>query len=248
VDPAGAFIVLLSSNRQPKQIPLPIALAAIEFMHRILPDDLTLPLLWSGLFVNASKVTLTLFIYPDAMDVFFDLLDDVFTSAPGLVGLGCLLGGLVFLAFGAVNLRSAFKARSWVEGNARILSVGVKEHIYKNERSYSVDIKYEFDAAGQVYTGDKVDLTSSSNKRRSPVQRIADHFHEFVQQGRSVSVFYDSTDPRISVLNRDFKPSYFIAMTIAAVMFFALSYHLLVSPFDFSGIESLLKQLKHKFP
>lgn len=216
-------------------------------MATVKSDKIVLPLLWAGLFVSASKMPLTLFIYPDAMDAFSDLLDGIFTSAPGLVGLGCLLGGLVFLAFGAINLRSAFKARNWVEGNARILNVGVKEHIFKHERRYSVDIKYEFDAAGQLYTGNKVGLTSSSNKRRGPVQQIADHFHEFIQQGRNVSVFYDPTDPNNSALNRDFKPSYFASITIAAAMFFALSYHLLVSPFDFSGIESLLKQLKHKF-
>ncbi len=196
---------------------------------------------------KTSKVTLTLFVYPDVMDAFFDLLDGVFTSAPGLVGLGCMIGGLVFLTFGAVDLRSAFKARGWVEGNARILSVAVKEHLFKHERSYSVDIKYEFDAAGQLHLGDKLDLTSSSDKRRKHVQRIVDQFNDFIKQGRNVSVFYDPTDPTNSALNRDFKLSYFVAMNIAATLFFAFSYHLLISPFDFSNIESLLEQLKHKF-
>jgi Protein of unknown function (DUF3592) len=182
------------------------------------------------------------------MDAFFDLLDSVFGSAPSLVGLGCIFGGLGFLAFGAVNLRSAFKARAWVEGNARILSVAVKERVFKHERSYSVDIKYEFDAGGQLHLGNKLDLTSSSNKRRNHVQCIVDQFDNFIEQGRNVAVFYDPADPTNSALNRDFKLSYFVAVNIVAATFFAFSYHLLVSPFDFSDIESLLKQLKHKFP
>ncbi|MEP4190784.1 MAG: DUF3592 domain-containing protein, partial [Sneathiella sp.] len=161
---------------------------------------------------KTSKVTLTLFVYSNVMDAFFDLSDGVFNSAPSLVGIGCIFGGFGFLAFGAVYLRSALKARSWVEGNARILSVAVKEHVFKHERSYSVDIQYEFDAAGQVHLGDKLDLTSSSDKRRNHVQYNVDQLSDYIKQCRSVSVFYDPADPTNSALIRDFKLSHFVAM------------------------------------
>lgn len=178
------------------------------------------------------------------MDAFLTFLDGVFSSGKGIVGLGCIFGGLGFSAIGVSSLRSAIKARDWVEGHARFLKVDVKEHVFRRERSYSLAVEYEFNVADQLYRGNRVKLTVTSDKRRKPVQRLAEEFHSNMRQGHMVPVFYNPTDPAQSVLSRDLEPGLLVATSIVAVMFFAFSYHLLVSPFDFSGIESLLNQLQ----
>ncbi len=174
-------------------------------------------------------------------------MDGPFAAAPAIVGLGAFLGGLGFLAIGVFYYRSIYRSRSWSETSARILIAEIKEQVYKSQRSYSLDVRYEFNVAGQLCKGDRYSFSMTSERRRESVQQLVDQFQDYIRQSHVVPVYYDNEDPTKSVLNRELNSSFPIYMGIVAFMFFAVSYHLLISSFDFSSLENLFIQLEDKF-
>lgn len=127
-------------------------------------------------------------------------------QASGCGRVGLALFGLIFAAFGAFfiwmtvvsPMRQSKAAQSWTKTECTIVKSKVEFHSDDDGTSYSPDIKYEFELAGQVIQGDR-----HSFARWSSTHQWAKEIVKKYRPGEIHPCFYNPDDPQESVLDRE---------------------------------------------
>jgi hypothetical protein len=114
--------------------------------------------------------------------------------------------GAALLMFGGVFLRDAWASRDWPTATGTVEAVNVVRDRSANSNTsrpyYYYAVTYEYEVAGQSYTGDRYSLgggsTASQNYESRREARNAGE--EAYPEGSEVAVYYDPENPGSTVL------------------------------------------------
>jgi hypothetical protein len=112
----------------------------------------------------------------------------------------------------ALLFRPAVKlvqARSWPSTDCTILSSDVGRHSgSKGGSTYSIDITYEYEAAGQTHRSDRYDFMGGSSSGYDGKADVVKRY----PPGIRAKCFVNPKDPGDAVLNRDFQAAYLVGL------------------------------------
>ena len=108
------------------------------------------------------------------------------------------LAGLGMLVFGVLNLIKAKESEEWEGVDGVITSSEISEHRGEDSTTYGADVTYTYRIKGKEYEGDSVTVSEMSTSNYGRAQKIVAQY----PKGDDVTVYYDSSDPSDSVLER----------------------------------------------
>lgn len=146
--------------------------------------------------------------------------------SPALRWLVCI----VFLVLGAVGtyvvvvvpVVRAVEGRSWVQTPCRVIDCAVRRHRRRFGPTYSVDIVYEYEAAGRPYRSDRWDFFPSMPGLGHDAAAAVARLHP---PGRMLSCYVNPRDPGQAVLDRRLRsgfPRILLPLALLAAGFAAL--------------------------
>ena len=114
------------------------------------------------------------------------------------------------LVFGAVGIyflgvRPVLRFRSaagWLATPCQVVSSGVRTNYDPSGRTYTIDVAYRYEVAGQVFTSRDYDLFSGSSTGCNDDREVAKRF----PVGSTVECYVNPRDPRDAVLERRLPP------------------------------------------
>jgi hypothetical protein len=142
-------------------------------------------------------------------------------------GLGCLilfalpfaLAGLFVGSLAIRSLATWYEARAWVSTPAHILQTDLEVHQGSDSTTYEVTALYEYEWRGQVYSSDRVGLSSGSDNIGSFHQDRHAELTRFHSNGEPFRCFVDPDDPQQSLLYREMRWGLFALMGVFALLF-----------------------------
>jgi len=124
------------------------------------------------------------------------------------VGLGLIISGVS-------DIMTAKSSESWPSVQGVVLKSKVSVDNSGDGTTYGADVIYRYKVSGESYKGDKVTIsevsTSSGNRARKIVKRY--------RKGKKVTVYYDSDEPKTSVLERGLSGSSWFMPGLGSLFF-----------------------------
>lgn len=114
-----------------------------------------------------------------------------------------LLGGLLLICVGIRIIRNGFVSRLWPATNGVIKSSEVIVDKGHKGNIYKAKIVYEYSFEGQTYSNN----TISFGEYWTHSQQRAQSFVTKYPQGKFLPIYYDSRNPKNSVLEPGFQPA-----------------------------------------
>lgn len=130
------------------------------------------------------------------LKVLFGFLDS--WDSIGLPLLFCVVG-LVLALFGYQNLSYAEQSTEWPTTEGTVVYSDTTSHLNQNQgkRSYSADVRYEYEVAGTEYTSSNISFQhETSGSHRDEIQAIVARY----PKGKRVTVYYKPERPKTAVL------------------------------------------------
>ena len=127
-----------------------------------------------------------------------------------MLGLFVTLGGIA-------SLQMASASPYWSKTTARVVNSGISQYNTRSEGSsvvYSPMVEYEYEVAGQSFTGDCIDFSSYSGSQRQ-AQQILDDIgvnREYMQ------VYYAPKNPAMSVILPGLRFVHFLRLFVGIAM------------------------------
>lgn len=131
------------------------------------------------------------------------------------VGIGVLFAVLYWALGGGLT----YKAQSWEEVPARILSVQLEKDEDPEKTLYSVRAEYEYEFRGVKYKGDRVSVLGGRDNDLSKHRERLKELEACRDSGELFRCFVDPRSPRHSVLYREVEWSRFIGASVASFLF-----------------------------
>jgi len=97
-----------------------------------------------------------------------------------------------------LNLIKAKESEEWEGVDGVITSSEISEHRGEDSTTYGADVTYTYRIKGKEYEGDNVTVSEMSTSNYGRAQKIVARY----PKGDNVVVYYDSSDPSDSVLER----------------------------------------------
>ena len=107
-----------------------------------------------------------------------------------------IIGGLVFIVFGIVQLIEARVSLSWATCEGIVTHSEVKKSSGRRGSAYSANIRYDYVVDGKQYTGNRYRFVPINTSNSRPAQKTVDEY----PIGFVVKVYYSPNMPEKSVL------------------------------------------------
>jgi hypothetical protein len=142
-------------------------------------------------------------------------------------GLGCLilfalpfaLAGLFVGSLAIRSLATWYEARDWVSTPAHILQTDLEVHQGSDSTTYEVTALYQYEWLGQVYSGDRVSLSSGSDNVGSFHQDRHAELSRYQSSEEPFRCFVDPDSPTEALLFREMRWGLFALMGVFALLF-----------------------------
>lgn len=129
--------------------------------------------------------------------------------------IGLLVGGVFILVglglFYGIGLRPFMKnrqAQRWIETPCKIISASVGSHSDDDGTTYSIDITYEYEFNGQVYSCDRYDFLDFSSSGYEGKERVVNRYLNM----KSPVCYVDPDNPAEAVLERTLTGRYAVGL------------------------------------
>ncbi len=123
-------------------------------------------------------------------------------------GVFILVGGLMSYFLLVRPVYRLIRATDWVETPCRIISARVEEHASDDGHTYSIEVEYEYQFGGRLYTGDRYDFLGGSSSGREGKQKVVDRYRAMAQP----VCYVNPENPSESVLVRKLSLRYGIGL------------------------------------
>jgi hypothetical protein len=142
------------------------------------------------------------------------------------LGIGTLLFGALFLAFGVSFVFEANESRNWPTATGNVTNVRVTWSLSNRDqavpdRSYFYEIYYDYFVDDQPYSADRYSLGNGSNaspKTYNNEDDAREAAFAAYQPGQVVTVYYDPADPASAVLAPGASTSTYVPLIFGAVL------------------------------
>lgn len=104
--------------------------------------------------------------------------------------------GLAVFGFGVRQYMRAQDSNSWPYVMGKVIYSDVERRSDEDGTTYSAEVEYEFTVADRLLSGNLVKFGEVSTSSSSNARRVVNRYPE----GSEVRVFYDPSDPYMSVL------------------------------------------------
>jgi hypothetical protein len=119
-----------------------------------------------------------------------------------------LVGGALFVTLGVLPVARLLDARDWLPTPCTVISSSVRSHASDDGTTYSIDILYEYEAAGRSWRSNRYDFVGGSSSGHSGKREVVDRYPE----GSTATCFVDPDDPSQAVLNREPSVRYLVGL------------------------------------
>ncbi len=143
-----------------------------------------------------------------------------------------LIFGLVLGGVGVYRYKLGQKSADWPSVKGKITYSHAQPRKAKTGHEYMPTVKYNYIVNGTSYTGTRI---TSSDEYQKTLTGAEDILRDY-PVGKDVSVYYDSSNPRVSLLETGIKRNVYVLLLGAAACFF----------FSFSIVTSMLKKRNSK--
>ena len=154
-----------------------------------------------------------------------------------LFGLIFFLAGFgFFYLFVVSTLIDAYNMQSWQPANAQLLSSRLHSYQSRNDDGgyttmYHVEARYQFQAYGQTYQGDRPSIDTSSSSGREDHNQLLQSLNNEQSRNGYITIWYDPENPSDSVYSRELSWFFLLLMTSFTGVFMLIGGGIIVYTF-----------------